>query len=138
MTEERMECEKTELLLSINAFEQPAEASGATAWGNLVANLLFMTPGTIPSDPEMGCDIAQYEFSFIDEVQEELEEKIQNQISTYLPDIPIESVEIKNGYDQGEPNVLYITLTFTINDSENNVAVVAAEKVNNLINFVVV
>lgn len=138
MTDERMECEKTELLLSINAFDQPAEASGAKAWGNLVTNLLFMSPGTIPSDPEMGCDVGQYEFSFIEDVREELEQIIQDQISTYLPDVPIESVEIKNGYDQGEPNVLYITLTFNIEDNEDNVAVVAAEKVNSLINFVVV
>lgn len=138
MAEERTECEKKEMLLSINAFDQPAEATGAKAWGNLITNLLFMVPGTIPSDPEMGCDIAKYEFAFIDDAKEELEEIIQEQISTYLPDIPLESLDIKNEPESQNPNILYITLTFSIEDPEDNILVVAAEKVNSIINFVIV
>ena len=138
LNEERNECEKTELLFGINVFDQPAEASGTKAWGILITNLLFMTPGSIPSDPEMGCDIGQYEFGFIDDVVEDIEENIQHQVSTYLPDIPLESIEISNGSDTGDPHILYVKLLFSIDDSENNIAVVAAEKVNSIINFVVV
>lgn len=138
LNEERNEAEKTELLLGINVFDQPAEASGAKAWGNLITNLLFMSPGSIPSDPEMGCDIGKYEFGFIDDVVEDIEEKIQNQVSTYLPDVPLESIEISNGSESGDPNILYIKIIFSIDDREDNIAVVAAEKVNSIINFVVV
>lgn len=139
MAIERNESEKAELLLGINVFDQPAASSGAKAWGLLVANLLLMVPGTIVSDPEMGCDIGQYEFSFIDDVVDDIEENIRNQISTYLPDIPLETLTIENGANSGSPGVLYIKLTFTMNEpTADNVAVVAAEKVNSIINFVVV
>lgn len=138
MNEERNECEKAELVLGINVFDQPAEVSGTNAWGALVANLLFMVPGTIPSDPEMGCDLGQYEFSFIDDVKDDIEENIRNQLSTYLPDIPLEMIDISNGSASGDPNILYIKLIFDMEDSEENIAVVAAEKVNSIINFAVV
>ena len=136
---ERNESEKAELLLGINVFDQPAATSGAKARGNLVANLLLMVPGTIVSDPEMGCDIGQYEFSFIDDVVDDIEENIRKQISTYLPDIPLESLSIENGAATGNPDILYIKLSFTMNDmTKDNVAVVAMEKVNSIINFAVV
>lgn len=138
MPEDKLECEKKEMLLSINSFDQPAEASGAKAWGNLITNLLFMVPGTIPSDPAMGCDIGQYEFGFIDDEMDEIRENIENQISMYLPDIPLESITLTNGADYGESNILYITMVFSMEDNEDNIAVVAAEKANTIINFAVV
>lgn len=138
MDDGRNECEKSELVLGINVFDQPAETSGAKAWGNLITNLLFMSPGSIPSDPEMGCDIGQYEFGFIDDVVEDIEENIQNQVNTYLPDIPLESIEISNGAEAGDPNILYVKIVFSVDGSKDNIAVVAAEKVNSIINFVVV
>lgn len=138
MTEEKQECEKSEMLLSINAFDQPTETTGPKAWANLIKNLLFMVPGSIPSDPEMGCDIGQYEFMFIDEVIDDVQENIEKQIYTYLPDIPLESVSVQNGKDYGSPNILYITLVFNIEDVEDNITVVAAEKINSIINFAIV
>lgn len=136
--DDRNECEKSELMLGINVFDQPGETSGAKAWGILVSNLLIMAPGTYPSDPEMGCDIGQYEFAFIDEVADEIEENLTNQLNTYLPDIPLESITIENGANSGDPGVIYIKLVFSMNEDDDNVVVAAMEKVNSIINFAVV
>lgn len=135
---DRLECEKTELVLGVNVFNQPAEQSGAKAWGTLVANLAFMTPGAMPTDPEMGVDIQKYEFSFIEDVSSEIEEKMRSQISTYLPDIPLESVEVtKELTETGEP-ILLIKLIFDAASNEDQFVVIAAEKSNTIINFAVV
>lgn len=134
---ERSDYEKAELVLGINSFNKPAEKSGPNAWGSLVSNLLFMKKGTYPTDPEMGCELQKYQFSFIDDVIEEIEEIITNQIRKYLPDIPFDSVIIsKETSDTGKP-ILLILLTFITSNNENTV-VVAAEQTDNNINFEVV
>lgn len=134
---ERSDYEKAELILGINSFNKPAEKSGPDAWGSLVSNLLFMKKGTYPTDPEMGCELQKYQFSFIDDVIEEIEEIITNQIRKYLPDIPFDSVIIsKETSDTGKP-ILLILLTFITSNNENTV-VVAAEQTDNNINFEVV
>lgn len=138
IADSKLECEKKELLLGINAFDRPTETSGAKAWGNLVANLAFMTRGTMPSDPEMGCDIPKYEFRFIDDVKEEIEELLRDQISTYLPDIPLETVSVDTYTTDTGRVILLIKIIFNMEDNEDNVAVIAAEKSNSIINFTVV
>lgn len=119
-------------------FSEPLELSGAKAWASLVANLIFMVPGTIPTDPEMGCYIQQYEFSFIDDVRDEIIQKITDQVRTYLPDIPLESVTINTQESDTNDTIMTIILSFIYDDSEN-IAVVAAEKGDSdVINFAVV
>ena len=135
---DKLDAEKKELSLSINSFNQPTEVVGAKAWANLVTNLLFMTKGSYPTDPEMGCELQKYEFSFIDEVSDEIQETISEQVRTYLPDIPLESVSVTKEYVQSGQPILLIVLEFSYADGEIDNAVVAAEKANNLINFEVV
>jgi hypothetical protein len=130
----RQECEKIELILGTNNFEQPAEASGAKAWANLITTILFMVPGTMPSDPEMGCDIGQYEFSFIDDVKDAVQQKIMEQVTTYFPDIPLNSVDIYSRETARREVILIIQLSFTQSDGQD-IAVVAAEKTDSIINF---
>ena len=135
---ERSDYEKAELILGINSFNKPAEKSGPEAWGALVSNLLFMKKGTYPTDPDMGCEIQKYEFSFIDDVVDEIEELISDQIRRYLPDIPFDTVTIsKETSDTGKP-ILLILLSFTYNENTTDTVVVAAEKTNSNINFEVV
>lgn len=138
MADSKLECEKKELLLGINAFDQPTETSGAKAWGNLVANLAFMSPGTIPSDPQMGGDIPKYEFRFIDDSKDEIEQNLRDQISTYLPDIPLDTVYVDTYTTDSGRVILLIKIIFNMEDNEDNVAVIAAEKSNSIINFTVV
>ena len=51
------EFEKAELKLEINAFDNPTRLNDLKAWSQLLLNLLFLRPGTYPSQPEMGIDI---------------------------------------------------------------------------------
>lgn len=131
---ERMESEKVELSFGLNAFNDPLEVSGAKAWANLISNLIFMSPGSMPSDPEMGIDIRQYEFMFIDDVKNDIEQNITDQVNTYFPDIPLESVTVNTDSTQTGRVILLIILSFLIDDVRD-IAVVAAEKANSIINF---
>lgn len=135
---DRLDAEKKELSLSINSFNQPTELVGANAWAKLVTNLLFMKKGSYPTDPEMGCELQKYEFSYIDEVMDEIQEVISEQVRTYLPDIPLETVSVKKEFTQKGQPIMLIVLEFSYSDGELETAVVAAEKSNNLINFEVV
>lgn len=135
---ERQESEKTEQVLGINAFNEPLEKSGANAWAQLISNLAFMTPGTMPTEPEMGCNIQKYQFSFIDDKKDEIEQVISDQVRTYLPDIPLQSVELTTRTLERGNTVLMIILTFNY-DNIQDVAVVAAEKTSDrVLNFDIV
>lgn len=126
--------EKTEIVLGLNAFNKPAEVSGIEAWTKLICNLLFMEKGSYPTDPDMGCEIHKYRFHFIEDVIDELTERINSQVTTYLPDIPLAGVNVsKEQSNTGQP-ILLIALEFDV-EGQNEVAVVAAEKVNKKINF---
>lgn len=122
------DADKIEPILALNAFNKPAEASGVTAWTKLITNLLFMEPGAYPTDPEMGCDIGKYEFGFLDDVLDEINENIANQVQTYLPDIPVTTINASKTYsDTGKP-ILLIAIEFSV-ENDNEIAVVATEKV---------
>ena len=129
--------EKIELLLGLNSFNQPAEASGKNAWIKLVTNLLFMKKGTYPSDPNMGGELYKYEFAFIDDVIDEIRDTIRDQVQTYLPDIPLTGCDVSSSKLSSGKVVLLISLTFRYQDGQFDTAVVAAENVNNQINFAV-
>jgi len=130
-----MEAQKKELLLSLNAFTDPAEVSGVYAWIKLILHLLFMRKGTYPSNPYIGVGIQDYEFSFIDTAKAQLQNMIEDQVHTFLPDIPLSSFEIDVSTHEGNPILLFI---FTFNSEEIfESAVVAASKVNNMIDFAI-
>lgn len=131
---DNQECDKAELVLGINSFDKPAEASGAEAWTKLITNLIFMSPGTMPTDPDMGCDISQYEFMFIDDKKSEIEQKITEQARSYHPDVPLDSVNVYGKTLTSGEAVLIIQLTF-ICDDENPTAVIAAIKQDGIIQF---
>ena len=129
--------EKKELVLGSNSFNQPAEASGKDAWVKLITNLLFMKKGTYPSDPEMGCELYKYEFAFIDDVIDEIQDVITTQVRTYLSDIPLTECNVSSSRLESGKAVLLIALTFQYRDGEYDTAVVAAEESTNQINFAV-
>lgn len=130
----KQESEKKELSLGINTFDSPTELTGVDAWVAQVSKLLFMVPGTMPTDPGMGVNVQQYEFGFIDDVKKEIEEKVMSQVHTYLPDVPLTSVQCSNQTTSGGRVVFVCVLTFDVQNDER-IAVVAAEESNNVINF---
>ena len=105
------ESDKTELAIQINSFDKPTELNDVNAWSQLMLNLIFLKPGTYPSMPEMGVGIEDYQYDFLEEAVEELAAKINEQQSTYLPDIPLAGTQISKIDNNGHP-VLLIKLFF--------------------------
>jgi len=129
-----LEAQKAELTLSTNAFNQPLEYSGKNAWTKLIIDLLLTEPGTYPSNPEIGIGLKNYDFNFIDSAVLELQEKLQYQTKTFLPDLPITDLSVVNQAIDGK-NYLFILIAFSTSQYGTESVVVAAENVNNVINF---
>ena len=121
-TNTTMESSKKELTLQINSFDKPKELSDVKAWSQLILNLLYLRPGTYPSLPEMGIDIEKYQFDFLDNAVSELSTKIIDQQQTYLPDVPLNGVQIGT-VNNGADTVLVIQLIFNTSDGVTSSAI---------------
>lgn len=88
------EFQKKELSLNLNAFNKPAEYSAVEAWVKQITNLLFIIPGTYSTDPKLGVGIQNYKYAFFDETKMKLEQVINQQCRTYLPDVPIGGITV--------------------------------------------
>lgn len=128
-----MEYEKKELGLNTNAFGKAVEYKGKKAWFQLILNLLFLRPGTYPSIPTMGIGIQDYEYEAIDDVKDNIQMNIQDQIKAFLPDIPLDSVELET-VDYNGQAILLITINL-IDDGQIVTGAIASETSNKLINF---
>ncbi len=128
-----LESKKKEVMLSINNFNSPAEVSGKEAWIKLILHLLFLKKGSYPSNPNIGIDIRQYDYNFIDTVLTTLPSEIMEQTRIFLPDIPLESVIVDTTEVEGRV-ILLIILTF-IDDNINDTVVIASRVSNNIIDF---
>lgn len=128
-----LEAHKKELGLGINVFNKPVEYQGKTAWFQLILNLLFLRPGTYPSIPSMGVGIQDYEYEYLDDVKDNIQASIQDQCKAFLPDVPLENVDIQSVDYEGKKIMLIV---ITLNDNGESVtAAVASEFTNKLIDF---
>jgi len=118
------EANKKEQLLGLNVFNKPAELAGKTAWPRLVLNLLFLRKGTYPSIPRMGIGIQDYEYEYLDSAIASLQEEIESQCQTYLPELPITQIKVDSAEYQGQ-KILVIGITFTDNGQSLSFAVAA-------------
>lgn len=134
-----LDYEKKELSIGIDNFNKPEELSGRNAWINLITTLLFMKKGTYPTDPEMGCEIQKYEYGFAEpSVFDKIENEVREQITTYLPDIPLTSIRITSESSGNSLPILLIILEFETNGNDDfQTAVIASEKVGSAVNFAV-
>lgn len=129
--------QKTELTFGINAYLRPLELSKYQAWGTLVLEVALYTPGTFPSDPDIGCGLNYHLFRDIDYMNNTFAEKLKSQVVKYLEDIPLNSVKFTayKGDISEYAGVYFMLITF--NDSSNLVTVVTAlkEDGNNRIDY---
>ena len=86
-----------------------------------------------PSNPDIGIGIQQYEYQYIDNVIDPLKEDILLQVHTFLPDVPLQSVNISTT-EISSKTVLLIYFTF-IDNGNIDTSVVASTKINNIIDF---
>lgn len=111
-----------EPVLSIDEFNKPLVMKGKDAIFILLVRLLLLKPGTFQTHPEMGVGIvSRYRYGD-DDVLNNLEKDIENQISTYIPQVSGAQVQLSSTLDK-ELNIqisigdsLYIFKT----DSEND------------------
>ena len=128
-----LEANKKELGLSTNVFNKATEYQGKTAWFQLILNLIFLRPGTYPSIPNMGVGIQDYEYEYIDDVKDNIRNKIEEQVNLFLPDVPLASVEVTSVEYEGK-TILLIVISLEDN-GQIVTGAVASEVTNHLIDF---
>lgn len=128
-----LEANKKELGLSTNVFNKATEYQGKTAWFQLILNLIFLRPGTYPSIPNMGVGLQDYEYEYIDDVKDNIRNKIEEQVKLFLPDVPLTSVEVTSIDYEGKTILLIV---ISLDDNGQIVTgAVASEVTNRLIDF---
>lgn len=102
-----------EYLLSTNEYIMPAVATGADAFGILLVRLLLLEPGTNPLHPNMGVGIGpKYRFISENDIPK-LEQRIQEQINTYLPTVFQSATTV---HLELKENTKYLLITIVAND----------------------
>ena len=128
-----IEADKKELGIGTNVFNKPVEYKGKNAWFQLILNLIFLRPGTYPSMPTMGVGIQDYEYEYIDDVKDNIRNKIEEQVNLFLPDVPLASVEVTSVEYEGK-TILLIVISLEDN-GQIVTGAVASEVTNHLIDF---
>lgn len=134
MATTKLESSKKELSLGIDNFNKPGTVSGKDAWVRLATYLLFMRKGSYPSAPEMGIDIQSYDFAFMDDAIDSLKNSIRDQISTYYPDIPLQSVTVESKEISGQM-ILLISLVFVDGGISDSAIIATNISSTNIIDF---
>ena len=72
-----------EYYAGVDEFKQPRTVIDQEAIGARILNLFMMEPGDDPLHPDMGIGIETYRYTL--DTLSDLQNRIQNQIETYLP-----------------------------------------------------
>ena len=134
LTSSPLESSKIETSLQINSFDKPDELTGVKAWSQLMLNLIFLKPGTYPTQPEMGVGIENFQYEFLEEAVAELSAKITEQHQTYLPDVPLSGLQISKIEQGGQP-ILIIQLFFTTDAGATSSAIAVNVSKRNFLDF---
>jgi hypothetical protein len=112
--------------IGLSGFKTPLEFEKLKAWSMLILLLIFREKGSCPSDPNMGVGINSYEFTFMDTAIDQLTSEMNDQVRTYLPDIPVENIEVAELRLPTRPDpILTISLDFSHDDMEEYMVMVA-------------
>jgi hypothetical protein len=71
--------------MTINQFQRPIELEGTDAQIMLIIRLILLDPGTIQTHPDMGVGLVSLYRYTVDVDLDKLRNRIQSQISRYLP-----------------------------------------------------
>lgn len=82
-----------EYCMSVDNFKRPLVYKNQQAIAVLLTRLILLNPGSDPLHPDMGVGITNYRY--ILGKTEELEKRVKEQISTYLPCFSSSKVELK-------------------------------------------
>ena len=106
-----------EYLMSVNKINEPVVETEQRAIALLLLRLILLEPGSDPLHPDMGVGITKYRFSV--DTLEELRSRIDDQISTYLPDFLATEINIVINSDRTCNVEITIDDTIYTYDSKN-------------------
>lgn len=104
---------RKEFGLDIDVFKEVLAVEGIDAKYRHIYNILFMRSGTIPSSPDIGIDLGNYQWEQLnDNILGKIEEKIKSQVNTYI--CPGENiiVEVSKYDDNSVENAKKIAIVF--------------------------
>jgi hypothetical protein len=81
-----------EYLLTVDEFSNPQVVEGKSAVALLLSRLILLEPGSDPLHPDMGVGIRNYRYGI--NTLSDLENRIRDQIKTYLPTSQLDEVAI--------------------------------------------
>jgi hypothetical protein len=122
-----------ELDFSLDACNEQKVYTGAMAYAHKIKNLLFMRPGDLPSMPDVGINIQSYRFKAFDTlVNNQLREKLSDQVSAYVTDMPVENIDISVLKDKGD---FYLLIKFSLMQDESEVVFGIQQRKGEIVNF---
>ena len=84
---------RDELVLDFDNFKRPAIKEEYHALAKSILNLILLEPGTYPDTPEMGINIAKYQFEFLTtDTLNDIQTAITEQVNRYIPSNNIQKV----------------------------------------------
>lgn len=119
---DKLQSEKIERTFDLSDYKNSLKYYENTeAMARVILNLLYLKPGNYPNSPEMGINIKQYQFEFLDNSTiSEIEANINEQIQTYLADSIIGYVEIKKLTTEEETIKRTIIIAITVSSSKGS------------------
>lgn len=115
-----LEYQKQELTFQVNDFSMPKVNSNYIAWSDLIIKLAMFEPGTFPDLPEAGLGINRAQYQDLDSYAARLKSNLENQISKYLPDIPVSNLDVF-GTETEHGTLLVIGVEFTADETTKTV-----------------
>lgn len=92
----------------VNNFEKPRVLSITQTYANNLLTILLGKPGFYPSQPNLGMDIQQYLYKFIDEINvNEIKIKLMNQCTDFMPEIESGEFDVYKTTHNGKPMLIF-------------------------------
>lgn len=113
---------RQEYLLSVDSYNQPVVITDKEAIALNLVRLILLNPGSDPMRPEMGVGLKNYRYSL---TLDDLSDRIQSQIATYLPQYQDANVAIIRTSDKVAN--IEITIDDTIYVYDSNVMPVSID-----------
>ena len=122
-----------EMDFNLDSFNNQKMYKGTMAIAHRIKNLLFLKPGDLPSMPDAGINIQGYRFQSIDAILSgELKEKLSDQITKYITDIPSDNINIDLSQYNGE---YYLLIRFSLYQTNQDIIFGMAQSKNDIVNF---
>lgn len=92
----------------VNNFKRPKVLSATQTYVNNLLTILFGKPGFYPSQPNLGMDIEQYLYRYIDDINtSEIKNILINQCADFLPEIESGEFDVLKTSYNGRPLLLF-------------------------------